>query len=369
MSEQSAPYLTGLKRIPALDGVRGIAIILVLVSHAEISSAGAYGALLARLGDLGVKLFFVLSGFLITTLLLQEQERTGGIAYGRFMVRRAFRILPPAYVFILTVVIGARFGLVTLRPGDAVHALTYTTDFAQPSWWLGHLWSLSIEEQYYVLWPLILGLVRPRIGVYLMIASLLVAAVMRVVLIAQFPEWTEGIERSFIVAEDGFGAGGLLATLLPRLSSLPLYHKAIRSWWAPLLLVAAAGLDQLEHHPLVFYGVVQSVIYLTLAVWLHRTLVVDDDWLARLLNMRWLTWIGSISYSLYLWQQPFLAPAELQLFHNFPLALGLSLACAVASYHLVERPFLRLRDRIVSSHTSARSLPEPVTATAGECAQ
>lgn len=369
MSEQSAPYLTGLQRIPALDGVRGIAIILVLVSHAEISSIGAHGELLARLGDLGVKLFFVLSGFLITTLLLQEQERTGRIAYGRFMARRAFRILPPAYMFILAVVVGARIGVITLRPGDTVHALTYTTDFAQPSWWLGHLWSLSIEEQYYVLWPLILGLVRPRIGVYLMFASLAIAAVTRIVVVTQFPGWTENIERSFIIAEDGFGAGGLLATLLPRLSSLPLYDRAIRSWWAPLLLVAAAGLDQLEHHPLVFYGLLQSVIYLVLAVWLHRALVVDDDWLAGLLNMRWLTWIGSISYSLYLWQQPFLAPAELQLVHNFPMALGLSLAFAVGSYHLVERPFLKLRDRIVSSHASVRRLPEPMTAPAGECAQ
>ena len=362
MADPSGPYLTGPHRIRVLDGVRGIAILLVIASHAEMSAHAGSSEWLARLGDLGVKLFFVLSGFLITRLLLREQERTGRIDYWHFMVRRAFRILPPAYVFILSVMTASALGVVVLNPGDAVHALTYTTDFSTPSWWLGHLWSLSIEEQFYVLWPLLLGLVRPRISLYLMVGSLAAAAMIRGTLLIVFPELTDGIERSFVIAMDGFGAGGLLAALMPRLTQSRLYMRMLETWWAPLLILPAAGLDLLEHHPLVFYVVLQTAIYLLLAVWLHRCLAVSDDWLARVLGSRMLGWLGLISYSLYLWQQPFLAPRQVQLVHSFPLALALALACATASYFLVEQPFLRLRDRVVSSRTSAIGpVPPPST--------
>ena len=354
MTERAHPYITGPRRLPGLDGIRGIAILLVVVSHAEMAGSTMQAEWIARLGDLGVKLFFVLSGFLITTLLLQEQSRTGRIAYGRFLVRRAFRILPAAYAFILCVIGASMLGWITLQPGDALHALTYTAEFGAPSWWIGHLWSLSIEEQYYFVWPLVLGLVRPRLGAWLMAGTLVVAAVARGAIVLWLADYSEGIERSFIAAIDGFAMGGLLAALLPALERRLGYLRALKSPWAPLLLPAAAALDQLEHHPLIFYVALQSVVYLLLALWLHRSQVVTNDWSARVLNLRGLSWLGTISYSLYLWQQPFLAPQSIRLVDSFPVAAGLSLLFALLSFHLIEKPFLRLRDRVVSANVSSQ---------------
>lgn len=363
MAEPATSYTTGARRLPSLDGIRAVAILLVIVSHAEMAMTTGGIEWIARLGDFGVKMFFVLSGFLITTLLLQEQARTGQIAYGNFVIRRAFRILPAAYAFIFGVVAASRLGWLKLLPGDTLHALTYTTDFVAPSWWLGHLWSLSIEEQYYIIWPLALGLARPKFGGVLMGGVLVGAALCRGVVLIWFPALTEGIERSFMAAVDGFAVGGLLATMQPQLEANERYMRLLRSPWVIVLLLVAMVLDQQEHHPLAFYVVLQSVVYLLLAFLLHRTQVVTTDWIGRTLNFKVMCWLGAISYSLYLWQQPFLAPVEMRLVQNFPACLILSLVFALLSYHLVERPFLRLRDRLVSSHAGP-ALPVPEVAAA-----
>ena len=92
MTRTRDPYITPARRLPALDGIRGVAILLVVLSHADMAEGTQAIEWLARLGDFGVKLFFVLSGFLITTLLVTEHRRTGSIAIGRFVIRRAFRI-------------------------------------------------------------------------------------------------------------------------------------------------------------------------------------------------------------------------------------------------------------------------------------
>src|SRR6266545_6905968 len=137
-------------RLPSLDGLRGIAISLVLLSHFSMLSNPwlPVPEWIFRLGDFGVNIFFVLSGFLITALLVNEHRRTGRIAIGRFFIRRAFRIFPAAYVFMFTIVTAAALGWVHLQPGEAVFALTYTTNFnTTPGWWFGHTWSLSVEEQ------------------------------------------------------------------------------------------------------------------------------------------------------------------------------------------------------------------------------
>ncbi len=362
MAEQNGLYTIPARRLPSLDGIRGVAIVLVLISHAELFGDTPLGEWVARLGDLGVKMFFVLSGFLITTLLVNEQRRTGRIAIGRFVVRRAFRIFPAAYVFMLSIILAAKLGWVTLHTADTFHALTYTIDFeAAPSWWLGHLWSLAIEEQFYIVWPVALWLARPRGGAYVMIATLIVAPIVRGVMVTHYPGLTEGIERAFITAVDGFAAGGLLAIVRVQLERHGGYMRALRARWVMALVPLAAILNQFEHHPLAFYGLLQSLVYLTLAFCLHHSQVVPDGPSGRLLNSTQLAWLGSISYSLYLWQQPFLAPASESAFRNFPLAVTVSVCFALLSYHLIEQPFLRLRDRRLASPRafSGASSPGP----------
>src|SRR5579864_6022056 len=142
-----------MKRIPSLDGVRALAISLVVMGHwAEVrfhsDVAGAYASL-------GRRIFFVASGYLITLLLMKEYGKSATIGLGRFYMRRAYRILPAAVVFMLPVFI---IYWDQLRWYQIAAAALYLTnfDFTHP-WFLGHLWSISVQEQFYFLWPAVIG--------------------------------------------------------------------------------------------------------------------------------------------------------------------------------------------------------------------
>ena len=146
------------KRIVSLDGLRAFSILLVCVGHIA-GTVGAPDILLPfhNLGNFGVKIFFVISGFLITYLLLCEHEKTGHINLKQFYIRRTCRLFPAFYVFILCMALAHYIGWIELWPGDLIHAATYTMNYHhERSWWLNHAWSLAVEEQFYLLWPFIL---------------------------------------------------------------------------------------------------------------------------------------------------------------------------------------------------------------------
>ena len=170
---------------------------------------------------------------------------------------------------------------------------------------------------------------------------------------------------SFITAVDGFAAGGLLALVRDRLERHHGYLRLLRSRWVMALVPVAGMLNLLEHHPLAFYVLLQAVVYLALAFCLHRSQIARGSAVGRMLNWRPLAWLGSISYSLYLWQQPFLAPASPGWLRSLPVAVTLSLCFAWLSFHLIERPFLRLRDRWFAAHGTV-SRVAPIRAGAGE---
>jgi peptidoglycan/LPS O-acetylase OafA/YrhL len=143
--------------------MRAVSIALVLLSHAS-ATRGAPAWLGRALpavgaGNLGVRVFFVISGLLITRLLLREQRRTGGVALGAFYLRRTFRIFPAYYVFLGALVAAAALGWRAPVPELALlHAATYTTNYSLiETWVVGHTWSLSVEEQFYLLWPPLLA--------------------------------------------------------------------------------------------------------------------------------------------------------------------------------------------------------------------
>ena len=144
---------TSSSRIPSLDGIRALAIILVCVGHF------AYNAGFRWWTDLyahyGVRIFLVLSGFLITTLLKREREETGTINLKRFFIRRAYRILPAAYAYMIlvSIVFGDSF-----TSKDLFVTFTYLSSYFHLPWLLSHLWSLSVEEQFYLLWPAAMAL-------------------------------------------------------------------------------------------------------------------------------------------------------------------------------------------------------------------
>src|SRR5687767_341370 len=132
-------------RIRSLDGLRAVAILLVLLAHLphSLAAAPAWTERLAPLGLLGVRVFFVISGFLISSLLFAELEKSGGISLKRFYFRRTLRIFPAFYVYIAAIAVAAALGYVVLLPNDVLAAVTYTTNYHRDrSWYLGHAWSL-----------------------------------------------------------------------------------------------------------------------------------------------------------------------------------------------------------------------------------
>jgi len=312
--------------------------------HVSLARAETYG-------ELGVNIFFVLSGYLITNLLLREYERTSTISLREFYIRRAFRIFPAAFVF-LAVVIPLYWH--QMRWYHIAAALFYVAnmDLSRP-WIFGHLWSLSIEEQFYLLWPFAVKKWR-RHATAILLCVFLATPVFRAALYAFKVQ--NGLVGSLPVFADELAVGCLLAIFalrLPRISgywALAMVATMILVPWFPatsatrslFMLFVLRPLQQLS-----IAGVVLHVIQVPY----------------RALNWQPIAWLGKISYSLYLWQELFCSNPSLHL--GYALALP-ALACACLSYYLVEQPLLRLRDRLGrkadSDRQSMGALPKAETA-------
>jgi peptidoglycan/LPS O-acetylase OafA/YrhL len=335
----SAPKKLG--HVPALDGVRGVAILLVLGYHAwGHPSAGFFG----------VDVFFVLSGFLITTLLLQEIDGTGTINIRQFYARRARRLLPALGAFL--VAIGT---FLSATPGKAFADIAagafYVTNIiravggSQTLPMLGHLWSLAQEEQFYLIWPaLLLAAARwtpKRLGGSLALAAAAVALYRIVLLVAGFDH-----ERLYFAPDthaDPIIIGCLLAVALPRV-------RTIRPWQT---LLAAATIAVLSATT-VPYSTVSLAIGTPAVSLCAAALIVaalrEEGVIARVLRFRPLVWVGTISYSLYLWQQ-----FAHKVVPDATAAAALAIIIAWLSTRYIEQPF-RVR-RPPAPESSAAAAP------------
>jgi peptidoglycan/LPS O-acetylase OafA/YrhL len=318
-----------MQRIPSLDGVRAISITLVVLSHLvkwkhiSLPFPRVYGTL-------GVRIFFVLSGFLITKLLLREHERTASISLHDFYIRRAYRIFPAAAVYLLLVAI---IFWHQLHWYDIAAAGLYVANMqATLPWMLGHLWSLSIEEQFYLLWPFALKTwfrhkTAILVGVF---------AFTPVFLTALYAFHARGgILSSLPVYADELAIGCLLAIFASRIPRIPGYVALVMTAAVFLVPLYAANTPA---KTLLQLFVLQPLLHVSIAgVVLH---VIQVPY--RFLNWGPVAWLGKISYSLYLWQEVFCSNPSLKL--GYSLAL-LAVGCACLSYYFVEQPMLRLREK------------------------
>ncbi len=330
-------------RIPALDGIRAISIALVLCAHAIGTRHVPMNPRLSGFaGDIGVRAFFVLSGFLITTLLLREREQRGSISLWGFYVRRAFRIFPAFYAYLIVVSLLAVFGVVSLRENDLLAAASYTTNFhADRSWWTGHLWSLAVEEQFYVLWPLVLitlGLMRAW---WFAAAALVGAPFVRMALWHFLPAHRDLVDQAFPCVFDAIATGCLLAFAARALNGSARCARVLDSrWFWPVALLAIAPM--LITNPHVRYGLGMTAANLGIAAIILRCVSRPASRASRVLERPTLVWVGTLSYSLYLWQQLFLnRHADLWINH-FPVNIVAALVAATACHYLIERPVLRM---------------------------
>jgi peptidoglycan/LPS O-acetylase OafA/YrhL len=341
--------MDGTIRIQSLDGLRALSIALVLLWHL----AGNQGIPFTRadlaldFGALGVRCFFVISGYLITTLLVREHARTGRISLRDFFLRRTFRIFPAFYVYVLVVAVGAWLGALVLARHDVTFALTYTMNYHHPRGWpLGHIWSLSVEEQFYLLWPALMALAGPRWIRVIALAMIVLAPAFRVAAWFWAPYRDDVIVEAYPCVMDAIAAGSALALFRAELAASPRYQWFLRS---PLFVIVPAVMFycNLPNRVAFEYTVAITLQNLGFALIIDRYASASGGPIFAALNWRPLAWIGTLSYSLYLWQQPFLDRESTRWFTAFPVNLVLVFACALASYRLVEKPFFALRDRLL----------------------
>ena len=314
------------RTIPSLDGLRALSIALVIGSHSGVG----------KTGQLGVEVFFVISGYLITTLLIKEWQATERINLGAFYLRRATRIMPAYFAYLVTIAALVRLGLVTGWPDPRWWpALTYTSNlFETREWLIGHSWSLSVEEQFYLTWPIAFALVGPERGKRIAVAGVLSGPLIRAALFAS----TRNGGITFLWNHD-FVAMGCLAALLEPQWRLFRWRAFVVVPVATVALyfVFFGGLRWMfAAHMLIAMPLIATGIALTL-LWCVRN---AEHPVGRFLNSRAVRFVGVLSYSLYLWQEPFLTPSR-----QMPLllALGGILVCALASYYGVERAGFALR--------------------------
>lgn len=366
---------TAPQRIPSLDGLRAISIGLVFFAHlAGTASFGLSTDLVngwIEFGRLGVRVFFVISGFLITTLLMRELESTGRVDLVGFYLRRTFRIFPAYYTYLGCIAAATALGAIRLNSGDLASALTYTVNYApHRSWWVGHAWSLSVEEQFYLLWPALLLVAGLRRGLWAAALFALSTSFVRVALYAAphgALHWfaTRG-GNSFETVGDAIAVGCLLAGTREWLWQRPRWQAFLTSRWFVLVpaAVVATGLTNSPHvygplgHRILFLGFFHfagiPLMNLGIATSIESCIRRSDSRIGRILDSRPLVFVGVLSYSLYLWQEPFLNRAVASPATRFPANLALAFASAVTSYYLVERPFLRVRPRVTHWLASRR---------------
>jgi len=337
-------------RIPSLDGLRGISILMVLLGHL----AGTRGFPLSAaagnrtaVAEIGVHVFFVISGFLITGLLLAELATTDRIRLGRFYFRRTLRIFPPYYALLAALLAAQTAGVLLLAPGDMAHAVTYTSNYdAARSWPIGHTWSLGVEEQFYLLWPACLVLLGARRGLAAAVLVVLATPLVRLAELQLFPAYIDGIGARFETIADAIAIGCVLACARAWLHRQAAYLRFLTSPAFVLVPLAIFAGSMTGQHPHIAYVIGFPLANVATALAVDWAVTCPERLAGRLLNARPLVFIGLISYSLYLWQQPFLNRTGAAAWNVFPLNILLAFIFAVASYYIVERPSLAFRRRL-----------------------
>lgn len=371
-----SPPRRPLAHLPALDGLRAIAVLLVFWVHFPFVADSALGKAVWSLGQtmragyLGVDLFFVLSGFLITRILLDERERTGTVSLRVFYIRRALRIFPIYYLCV------AVYALTFPFDGSALASLlTYTFNYYHPFHptpnAMEHAWSLAVEEQFYLVWPALVMLVPIGLGRRMCGIVIPAAAMAAALLIALTVESAIAGNLIYMASATRMMSLSLGAALAYReITAAPM-----PAWQPYAMLLGGVFLLGLDHtaravgliSPGGWYWTIALLGYALVSAGAVALLVTAGDRLARaaraVLATAPLRYVGRISYGLYLYHYLLLfllglAPYQMATSGASLAQVGVALAVvvgtAVISYHVIEAPLLRLKDRF-----GPRNAPPP----------
>jgi len=297
--ESHAQAASSSARIAGLDGLRAFSIAFVLIGHLngtrDFKLPGPAEAFLKAvpLASMGVRVFFVISGFLITSLLLEEERRTGTVNLARFYFRRTLRIFPPYYLYIGLILLAQAMAFLVLRPGDVGHALTYTTNYHRDrSWYLAHAWSLAVEEQFYILWPFLFRALRQGRARILLVAYILSAPVWRLAVSYLSPGQRLGIGESFFTTADALASGCLLALARPLLTGNTTYRRIIDSRAYLLIVPLLFGVGWAERWTKLDWAVCISAQNVLIALFVERVTRSEGGVIPRLLNSKPVVLLG-----------------------------------------------------------------------------
>jgi peptidoglycan/LPS O-acetylase OafA/YrhL len=338
-----------LNRIPSLDGFRAISILLVLFCHSRLSPGFPVSlADYARQGEVGVTIFFVISGFLITNLLLVDESNTGNINIRAFYTRRVFRIVPVYILYLLFILLWQNVENMGLTNGNLIHVLTFTVNFdPHRNWFLGHFWSLSVEEQFYLFWPAFLILFRKHLKIVL-IMLVAYSCVVRVIAY-KFPGYNLITLSPFFVYSDSIfiGAfGGILYFENPDFFKHKFFGSYVSQFAALSLFLAFLYFSEHGKLALLSLPFGNSIISASALFLICAYVQPTDNLIFKLLNNRFVIHMGILSYSIYIWQEFFFIGRLNGIWRMFPYNIGVIYLVALASYYLVEKPFLKLKKRL-----------------------
>ncbi len=332
------------RAIPSLDGLRAISITFVLLAHLTGTLHFPLFMRFEELGYFGVRVFFcVISGYLITSILLAEMARTGTVSLTKFYFRRTIRLFPASYFLIAVVAVLAAAGRLALHKYDLALSLTYLMNYYDGRGWnLGHLWSLAVEEQFYLLWPFTLRSLGTTRAMQLLVGVIAITPLIRLSSPHLGP--VLGAGASFPLVADALAAGCLLAGWRDVFYRNPLYRRVLTSRWFLVIPLLTLGLNYLPF---------TKLHWLVLDTLMNAGIALTTDWamrnpassVGRILNYPAVSFFGVLSYSLYLWQQIFLNRTSTSPLCQFPVNLVLALGMAMISYLCVESPLLKLRSR------------------------
>jgi peptidoglycan/LPS O-acetylase OafA/YrhL len=323
-------------RIPTLDGWRGVAILLVLFDHIQASLLGGHARPWTETGQHGVTIFFVLSGFLITSNLLERQT-----SLRDFYLRRFFRLIPVAWTYLAGLLILDKFTGASITSFAEVRScvLFYRNFLSGSTGGAGHFWSIAIEEQFYLVWPILLLLLGMRRCRWIAVAGAISCALYRWIFWAHYNHSL--INDQTQVRADALLVGCILAILWQEGPVREAAARWSKLWAFPSFVILVFCIARFHHlTPLYECICIAGLIAATVS---HPKLMF-----AKPLSFAPLKWLGTVSYSVYVWQQIFMNHWE-----NLPLAVFLLCVVmpifALSSYYFIERPCIRVGHRLLDS--------------------